>query len=145
MRPRILVGGLLVTLALTTMGGGGRAAGATAPRRQWAVTYLHEPTLIGTTIVEGPVLFIHDSAKMARGEPCTTIRLFDPGSGPADELATFHCTPKARPVVSTFTVTTIPNVELGFGCILTEYQFAGDNEGHGVPPFRAIPVPTENH
>jgi hypothetical protein len=38
-----------------------------------------------------------------------------------------------RAVVSRFTLRTRPNTELGFGCVLTEYQFAGDQEGHGVP------------
>jgi hypothetical protein len=106
---------------------------ASARARQWAIATLAEPTLIGSTIVQGPVLFVHDDAKMARGEPCTTIRLFDPETGPAEELVSFHCIPKARPVAASFTMITKPNVELGFGCILTEYQFAGDTEGHGVP------------
>ena len=38
-----------------------------------------------------------------------------------------------RPFVSKFTIKTRPNVEDGIGCVLTEYQFAGDNEGHRVP------------
>ena len=142
MRSRILVGVFLVFGAVSagTMATSGDRVG---PARQWAVAYLNEPTLIGSTIVEGPVMFEHDMDKMARGEPCTTIRLFDPEKGPADVLVSFHCIPKARKVVSKFTMTTRPNTELGFGCILTEYQFAGDAEGHGVP--RPNPIPAENH
>ena len=102
-------------------------------RRQWAAVYLNEPTMIGATIVQGPVAFVHDDAKMARGEPCTSVLLFEPGKGPTEEIAAFHCIPTARPRVHRFTVTTRPNAELGFGCVLTEYQFAGDAEGHGVP------------
>ena len=142
MRSRILVGALLTAAALSA-GTMATSADRVGPARQWAVTYLHEPTLIGSTIVEGPVMFEHDMDKMARGEPCTTIRLFDPEKGPADVLVSFHCIPKARKVVSKFTMTTRPNTELGFGCILTEYQFAGDAEGHGVP--RPNPIPAENH
>jgi hypothetical protein len=106
------------------------AAGAS---RQWAIAYLKQPTLVGSTFVEGPVLFVHDTARMAKGEPCTTIFLFEPGKGPTEELVSFHCIPRARTVAATFTIRTKPNRELGFGCILTEYQFAGDAEGHGVP------------
>jgi hypothetical protein len=130
MTSRILVGALLFAGVVTA---GAAKDGASARARQWAVSNLAEPTLIGSAIVQGPVLFVHDDAKMARGEPCTTIRLFDPETGPAEELMSFHCIPKPRPVVPMFTMRTKPNLELGFGCILIEYQFAGDAEGHGVP------------
>lgn len=131
MRSRILVGasllvGVLGVGTIATNGDGG------APVRQWAIASLTEPTLIGSTIVEGSVLFTHDDAKMARGEPCTTVYLFEPTKGPAEEIASFHCIPKSRKIVHKFTITTRPNA-LGFGCVLTEYQFAGDSEGHGVP------------
>jgi hypothetical protein len=109
---------------------------SSGPPRQWAITYLQEPTYIGSTIVQGPVLFVHDNAKMARGEPCTSVQLFDPARGPIEEIAAFHCVPTSRAVVSTFTIRTRPNVEIGYGCVLTEYQFAGDAEGHGVPAPR---------
>jgi hypothetical protein len=118
---------ILATGAIATSGDRG------GPSRQWAATFLLEPTLIGSTIVQGPVLFVHDEAKMARGEPCTSVRLFNPGEGPAEEIASFHCIPRPRAAARTFTIRTRPNTEYGFGCVLTEYQFAGDGEGHGVP------------
>jgi hypothetical protein len=132
MRPRVLVAAFLLVsvLGAGAVATSGDRAGA---GRQWAVVYLKEPTLIGSTIIEGPVLFIHDDRKMARGEPCTTVQLFDPATGPLDEVAMFHCIPTPRGVARTFTIRTQPNVALGFGCVLTEYQFAGDAEGHGVP------------
>jgi hypothetical protein len=105
---------------------------AAAPRR-WATVYLAEPTLIGETIVRGPVMFVHDDLRMARGEPCTSVRLFDPESGPLETIAEFHCIPIARKAAAKFTIATRPNDRLGYGCVLTEYQFAGDTEGHGVP------------
>jgi hypothetical protein len=132
MRSRILAGACLFAVALSAVPNATSGHGS-ARARQWAITYLAEPTLVGSTMVQGPVLFVHDAEKMARGEPCTTIRLFDPEKGPAEELVSFHCIPKPRAAVAKFTVTTRPNVELGFGCILSEYQFAGDPEGHGVP------------
>jgi hypothetical protein len=139
MRSRILIGALLLGAALSA-GTVATSGDRVAPTRQWSVVYLNEPTLIGSTFVEGPVLFVHDRDKMARGEPCTTISVFDPEKGPAEELVSFHCIPKARRIVAKFTMTTRPNVDLGYGRILTEYQFAGDTEGHGVPAPNAIPV-----
>jgi hypothetical protein len=123
-----------VSVLLVVLGAGGvPTSGSTAPVRQQAVAYLQEPTLIGSTVVQGPVLFTHDDAKMARGEPCTTVQVFDPRTGPMESIASFHCIPRSRPVVSTFTLRTRPNLKDGIGCVLTEYQFAGDSEGHGVP------------
>jgi hypothetical protein len=132
MRSRILgMMCLLVTIflagALASSGDGG------GPTRQWAIAYLSEPTMIGLTIVQGPVLFTHDAARMARGEPCTTVSLFEPARGPAEVITAFHCIPTHRKAVGAFTVRTRPNTALGFGCVLTEYQFAGDAESHGVP------------
>lgn len=131
MRSRILLTiclfvGILAAGAVATTGG-------TLATRQWAVVYLSEPTLIGSTIVQGAVLFSHDDARMARGEPCTSVRRFDPKTGPAEEIASFHCIPMSRAIVRKFTLSTRPNRDVGFGRVLTEYQFAGDSEGHGVP------------
>jgi hypothetical protein len=100
---------------------------------QWAVIDLWDPTLIGDTIVRGPVFFVHDESRMLRGEPCTSVELFDPAVGPFLKVASFHCVAKPRPVVSRFTVTTRPNAELGYGSVLTEFQFAGEDQGHLVP------------
>jgi hypothetical protein len=131
MRLRILKGVLLIVAfalgALTT----GDATSAAS--RQSAVVWLKEPTLIVSTIVQGPVLFTHDAAKMAKGEACTTVYLWEPGKTSNEEVASFHCIPTARKAAPRFTLRTEPNLELGFGCILKEYQFAGDTEGHGVP------------
>lgn len=121
---------LLVVLGAGTVATSG---GTTTPGRQWAVVYLQEPTRIGSTIIQGPVLFTHDDAKTARGEPCTTVQLYEPSGGPAEAVASFHCLLTRRPVVNRFTLRTRPNLEDGIGCVLTEYQFAGDSEGHGVP------------
>ena len=127
---RISMPALVIVAAATILA---TTASRAAPARQTAVVYLAQPTLIGATIVQGPVLFIHDMDRMARGEPCTTIKLFEPGVGAAEELTSFHCIPRQTKVVRAFTIRTQPNTALGFGCILTAYQFAGDTEEHGVP------------
>lgn len=130
MRSRLLVGSVLVIAIFAT---GALASGDRTPWRQWAAVYLSEPTLIGSTIVQGPVLFVHDEGKMARGEPCTTVQLFNPGEGPAETIASFHCIPRPARAPNRFRIKTRPNTELGYGCVLVEYQFAGDREAHGVP------------
>ena len=132
MTTRTIVG---VVLLVAGLGSGTLATGHDdhGRGRQWAVVYLAEPTLVGSTIVQGPVLFTHDAAKMARGEPCTSIQLFEPGNGPIEEVASFHCIPRPGKVTHRFTLTTRPNVQDGYGCELVAYQFAGDDEIHGVP------------
>lgn len=129
MRSRILVGALVVAAlgigALTT---------SASSTRQWAIVQLQQPTQIGTAIAVGPVLFVHDDAKMARGEPCTTVYRYEPGKGPQEEIVSFHCQPRQTAVAETFILTTQSNLQLGLsGCTLKAYQFAGDSEAHGVP------------
>lgn len=130
MRSRILVGSLLIVGVLAA---GAFASGGTgvAPARQWAAVNLKDPTLIAGNFVMGPVLFAHDDAKMARGEPCTGVYRFEPGKGPTELIVAFHCVPKERSVATGFTLTT--KTKPDGTCILQEYQFAGDAEGHGVP------------
>lgn len=131
MRSKTIIGALLLftVLGVCTVATGDPAGSVP----QWAIVWVAQPTLIGSTIVEGPVLFTHDESKMRRGEPCTTVYLFEPSQGPAEEVVSFHCIRTPRPVVSQFTMRTRPNIDLGYGCVLTEYQFAGDAEAHGVP------------
>jgi hypothetical protein len=136
MQPRIIVGALVLG---SVLGGTVATSGKSIGTRQWAVAYMAEPTLIESTIVQGPVLFTHDDAKMARGEPCTAVYLFEPGKGPAEKIASFHCIPRPSTRVPRFTITTRSNATLGFGCVLTSYQFAGDAEAHGVP------IPADAH
>ncbi|MCU1386280.1 MAG: hypothetical protein JWL71_4977 [Acidobacteria bacterium] len=137
MRARELFGAALLATAVgsatVTAGDGDRR-----PPHQWAMVYLAAPTLIGSTIVQGPVLFMHDAEKMARGEPCTSVRLVEPATGPLEDIAAFHCL--VRPggtAPNHFVLTIVPNVIAGFGGVLTAYQFAGDSEIHGVPVLAA--------
>ena len=132
MRARNLLG---VVLVVAGLGSGTLAASdhGMRPARQWALVYLAQPTHIGATIVQGPVLFTHDAAKMARGEPCTSVQLIEPATGPIEEIASFHCISRPGRIPNQFTLTTRPNERDGFGCVLTAYQFAGDPEIHGVP------------
>ena len=132
MRSRIIVGSLLLlgvfaTGAIATSGDG------VAPPRQWATATFTDPVLVADQILMGSYLIVHDDTKMARGEPCTSFYRFDPVKGPQEAVLSFHCTPANRKLVdkTTFTQTTRLD-SLGIPR-MTEYQFAGDCEAHGIP------------
>src|SRR4029079_5904288 len=77
---------------------------AVAPPRQWAVTNFVDPVLVSDQILMGPYLIVHDDAKMAHGQPCTSFYRFDPAKGPQEEVLSFHCTPATRQDDGTFKV-----------------------------------------
>jgi hypothetical protein len=130
MRFRILAGSL-VLVALATAGTYATGGAGVAPLRQWAIVQLKNPTLIAGRFVMGSVMFVHDEQKMAAGLPCTEVYRFEPGKGPTELVTAFHCVPRSRNVAGTFLMTTYGTP--GTPLRLTEYQFAGDAEGHGIP------------
>jgi hypothetical protein len=126
MQSRIIVGSLvLVGLALA----GSRLAAD--PAQKWAIVNLKQTTLIAGAFVSGPVVFVHDDAKMARGGPCTSVHRFDARKGVGEEIVAFHCKPRWTKAPEKFTqaTTTKPDGPP----VMTEYQFAGDEEAHGIP------------
>jgi hypothetical protein len=129
MRSRILFGALLLAgvMPLGPLTTGGEAT--TPPK--WAAVTLQEPTFIAGVIAYGPVLVEHDDARMARGEPCTAVYRFVAGKGPGEKIASFHCTPRWSESVGRFQFAI--RHDASGTCVLTEYQFAGDTEAHGVP------------
>lgn len=129
MRSRIIVGSLVFIASLTL----GIAATRTAadPARKWAAVNLTDTTVIAGTFVSGPVMFVHDDAKMARGGPCTSVHRFDPGKGVGEEIVAFHCKPRWTKAPRSFTTSTTSQID--GPPRMTEYQFAGDTEAHGVP------------
>ena len=132
MRTRIIVGAA-VLVAVLGLGTFTSRAGDVAGSRQWTLVTFADPVIVKDQIVMGPVLIVHDSDKMARGQACTTFYRFEPGKGPKEELLSFHCRPDARPVVAqtTFTYSDSPTAS---GCKrLLAYQIAGDAEVHGIP------------
>ena len=128
MRSRIIAGSLVVFAALTI--GVALPSGAD-PVVKWAAINLTDTLLVAGTFVSGPVVFIHDDAKMAQGAPCTSVHRYEAGKGVGEELVAFHCKPRRDKAPAQFTkaVTTTPD---GLR-IMTEYQFAGDTEAHGIP------------
>ena len=124
MRSRIIVASAILTVAVV-------ARSSADPVLKWAAVNLTDTTFIAGHFVSGPVVFIHDDAKMERGEPCTSVHRFDSEKGVGEELVAFHCKPRWGKAPGQFTkaLTTTPD---GLR-IMTEYQFAGDEEAHGIP------------
>jgi len=130
MRARIIVGVVFV-VALLCVGTFVSRAGDRAGQRQWTVVNFMNPVQVKDRVVMGPVLIVHDDAKMAHGEACTSFYRFDTAKGPQEEIVSFHCQPEAKAVAqqTTFTYT---RGELGCEKLVS-YQIAGDAEAHGVP------------
>lgn len=131
MRTRIIAGVIVLTALI---GGGTLVAGGSSyvgQDKQWTVTNFADPVWVANKLVMGPVLVVHDSNKMARGEACTTFYRFKPGVGAQEEIVSFHCRPRQGRLVEE---TTFTSVSTEPGCKrLVEYQIAGDAEAHGVP------------
>ncbi len=126
MRSRIFVGAFLLFSALSA-----GILATSAAGKHWSIVNFPNPVQVQKEIVMGPVLIVHDDAKMAQGEPCTTFYRFDPKTGPGAEIVSFHCIPVARAAVDKTTFTVSDQV---VNCKrLVEYQIAGEAEAHGVP------------
>ena len=82
MRSRTITGSLLVLASLGVFG----ASGTAAPAVKWAAVNLTETTLIAGAFVSGPVVFVHDDERMARGEPCTSVHRLDAVKGLGDHI-----------------------------------------------------------
>ncbi|MDP3720315.1 MAG: hypothetical protein Q8T13_21340 [Acidobacteriota bacterium] len=129
MRSRIIVGSLVFMASLTF----GLAATRTAaePALKWAAVNLKDTTVIAGAFVSGPVIFVHDDAKMAQGGPCTSVHRFEPGKGVGEQIVAFHCKPRWTQAPGRFTSAIASRAD--GPPVMTEYQFAGDAEAHGVP------------
>lgn len=103
-----------------------------APTLQWALYQFDKPTKITDKLACGTVLFVHDFDKMAKGQPCTEVYSIGE-NGERKLLTAFHCRPLNRKVTEKFTVV-LRDVSIAPGLKeLVEYQFPGDDEGHGTP------------
>jgi len=127
MRTKLVAGVVLgvAALAVTTL--------AAVSPVQTAVVRFMRPTIIAGAAVLGTVVFEHDAERMARGEPCTTVYYYDAGARRRGRmLVEFMCIPVARDGSRQFEAT-ISRSDLTGPDRLTEYRFAGELEGHGVP------------
>ena len=104
------------------------------PTRRSAVVRFLNPTLIAGSFVLGTVVIEHDDDKMAKGEPCTTVYRFKSANELGEPLVSFMCVPQERPLATKFEATLLQTIS--WPDRLTEYQIAGEREGHGVPGAR---------
>ena len=110
-------------------------SGDRAPSHQSAIVHFERPTWVAGEVLIGTYVIMHDEVKMTWGEPCTTLYRVGTRTRPLEEVVSFHCIPHERTVVPSFrsTVRSAPGFGIDAFDTLTEYQFAGDSEGHGVP------------
>lgn len=104
------------------------------PEIQKAVVEFTEPIKLLGAVLKGDYLFLHDEAKMARGEPCTWVYARG-DTGKFDKLVvSFHCIPVTReePSEQFKVIISATNPAIGLPEVL-EYRFAGSTEGHKVP------------
>src|SRR5262245_42293072 len=130
MRARILVGVLLVVVVFAS--GGIASNGSHVSPQQWAIVNLLDPVSVQGHFLMGPVLIVHDDARMEKGEPCTSIYTFDRADGSRKLETEFVCVPEQREICDKTTLSVARNQRTGINQ-LTKYQFAGDSEAHGVP------------
>ena len=99
--------------------------------KQWTIVNFANPVEVKGTFIQGTVMVLHDSEKMARGEACTTFYRFDKARGPQEAIVSFHCNPRMTDAANATQFITTDGAD---GCPkLVEYQIAGDAEAHGVP------------
>ena len=129
---RTFVCALLATTAIFTASL--PAVAVKSPIQAARITF-PEPTRACGHILLGTYIVVHDDARMARGEPCTTFYRLHPNAD-AEDVLSFHCIPRQRPLASELTIVTAPQrgatISTRF-VELVEYQFAGDSEAHALP------------
>src|SRR5690348_16338470 len=91
MRSRIILGSLFVAAVMIA---GVVSQSVADPAVKWAAINLRDTTQIAGRFISGPVIFVHDDAKMANGQPCTSVHRYEPGKGAGEELVAFHCKPR---------------------------------------------------
>jgi hypothetical protein len=133
MRARVLVGILLVVVVFGS--GGIASTGSHQSPQQWAIVNFPEPVSVHGHFLMGRVLIVHDDARMAKGEPCTSMYRFDRATGTKTLEVEFVCQPEQRTACEKTTLAMVRNPRTGIN-EMTGYQFAGDSEVHGVPLAR---------
>ena len=102
-------------------------------KRQKGTTQFNQPVILHGVTLKGQYLFLHDDSAMTRGEPCTRVYKGD-AEVPSKLVVAFHCVPLERAKAANFVVRSnqvAPGVTE-----VTEYQFKGETEAHGVPALK---------
>jgi hypothetical protein len=132
MKARIMIGALLVVGVFGAGTFGSRGGSDVSNSRRWTIVNFVDPVSVQGNLVMGPVMIVHDDARMAIGEACTTFYRFDRARGPREQLASFHCNPVQLSVASETTLTVVDGPDLRCKR-LVQYQIAGDAEAHAIP------------
>ena len=103
------------------------------PTRQTMTVWFQRPVKIADRILFGQYVIEHDNVRMARGQPCTYIY---EASDQRLPVVAFHCTHLKRTRSDHPTVWLQPLGEANGMMAFTEFQFAGEAAGHGVPAGR---------
>jgi hypothetical protein len=105
-----------------------------AGKKQKATVQFNDAVMLQGVTLKGEYLFLHDDSAMTRGEACT--RVYKGNAEISSKLvAAFHCVPIERAKSAYFAVR-MNQVAPGVTEV-TEYQFKGDTEAHGVPKASA--------
>lgn len=117
---------------ISVTGPGARAENPRARVQSARITFARSTCVMGH-VLSGSYILVHDQNKMDSGEPCTTI--YDQTRDGTRPVVSFRCTPKPRAAVDHVLMSVVPEQHSPGLWMprLTEYQFAGDAEGHGVP------------
>jgi hypothetical protein len=128
---------LLLSATAMIVGAFASLATATPPGKEMAVVNIPDKTKLLRSTLLGKYIFVHDGAKMAKGEACFYVYEYSedqagqPEVKPEKLVASFHCQhverPKADQIVLTYGMLSADLVDL------REIQFAGSSEGHRVP------------
>ena len=96
--------------------------------RQTVAVWFRRPVLVGHSVLMGKYVIEHDTARMARGEPCTHIYAADDQTKP---VVAFHCT-HLQADRSDRDRVMLQSIGDGMKRLLS-FQFAGDDAAHGYP------------
>ncbi|HXI89876.1 MAG TPA: hypothetical protein VNO24_07670 [Blastocatellia bacterium] len=137
MMKRLLLMTLLLSATGMIVGAFASLATAAPPGKEMAVVDIQDKTILLRTTLLGRYIFVHDDAKMAKGEACLYVYEYteDQAGQPevkAEKLVlSFHCVPVERPKANHIVLTYgMASADL---VALREIQFAGSTEGHRVP------------
>ena len=104
-----------------------------AGKKQKATIQFNQVVILQGVPLKGEYLFLHDDMAMTRGEACTRVYKGN-AEVPSKLVVAFHCVPLDRTKTAHFIVRTnqdVPGVDE-----VTEYQFKGETEAHGVPSLK---------
>jgi hypothetical protein len=122
---------LLALVAVGVLAGAPATGSKTVEgRKQKGTIQFIDPVILQGVTLKGEYLFVHDDTAMTRGEACTRVYKGN-AEVPSKLVVDFHCVPLERTKSAYFIVRTR---EVAAGVTeVTEYQFKGDTEAHGVP------------